>query len=857
MNNTPSLLVVFTLLLAVLGLAQAQDRTDALLPPRLFLVVLLDNSGTMVGDTSSQVARMSAPNQRRGSDPNRARHAALERILEQLNMDTQEHRAAVLSFAQGQNQLRWLTRDETVPNGVAIPLGSSADRAPYQRFLADLRALPNGTGPGDIGLALSRAQAEVGRYGAELSNYKLVALLIADDVPIVQFAESPWQGSSSTWRPVREAFELALTSPEWVNRARYNGLCQHDGGQPLFSVIALGNANWIDSTGRLIPSNQVSQALGAGNTYYQALLTAQGAQRRDGSGPLVYAVDPLLNRTDLDAVLLRAVQDWLSEVLCLWNDHNQFGSFEGEATLSASSTLIAIEGEPNINNTTIYNLPMSLLYAQVRLVVEGQASVRVLMADGQPLPISPVELSYNASSVARQTRLWLLKRDDPRITAQAWDGVWRIVAEGPNNASTAVHFMRHLIPDELRWSLASSVLEAYDPTQGHNFDVRLTIDKAGTPVAVRPNDLIAEVVGVLCPSNPANPIRQITYQATETLYQGSSRREETQDGETYRFYVRYRLARPVVGSTADEVDCSSNAERRYGPTLSLPFRSSEQLNIESPPNNAPWTCPDDGRQPIKARLSLSGRSDERADNLNLYAAVQVFYPPPTLQANPSPTPALLLQWQGGADGLFEGYFDCQTLQAGSGSMLVRAVFPNNRDKTETRGFTFSPTATPTPTPTPEATAAPTLFPTPLPPSIEGDLKPILDADFIPAVLIAVGSLAGLGGLVRLFQRYQWLRQQRIVIIEDPHERRHLLIRGLWRVLPLRTRFSFKDSVHGPLFGLDVRPQRLTLILEKAGQVNGQLLQARTPHLLSSRETEINLEGLGRYLVIYDAWRRSL
>ena len=881
MKNKVCSFVALIVLLSVVSLVQAQVNA---LPPRLFLVVLLDNSGTMVGDTSSQVAGKAAANQRRGSDPNRARHAALERILTQLNMDEQEHRAAVLSFAQGESQLRWLTGDGI--GGKAISLGSNLDRAPYERFLNDLRTLPNGSGPGDIRLALSKAQDEIKSYGAELSNYKLVVLLIADDVPILNFAESPWQGGPRDWGATREAFESALTKPEWVNLARYNGPCQHDGGQPLFSVIALGNANWVDSAGQLIPSNQVSQALSTGNTYYQALLTSQGAQRRDGSSPLVYAVDPLLNRSDLDTLLLRASQDWLSEVLCLWNDHNQPSSFEGEATLSNPSPLIVVEGEPNINNTTTYRLPVSLLYAQVRLVVEGRASVRVLMADGQPLTVLPAELSYNVGGTARQTRLWLLSRSDPNISAQAWDGTWRIVAEGPNNADVAIHFMRHLIPDELRWSLASSVLEAYDPTQNHNLDVRFIIDKDGSPVPVRPNELIAEVVGVLCPSNPSNAIRQIVYRAADTLYQGSSNREETQDGETYRFYVRYSLKRPVAGSLIDENDCSLNAEKRYGPTLTLPFRSSERLSIESPPNNAPWECLDDGRQPIKARLSLSGRGDQRADGLNLYAAVQVFYPLPTLQANPSPTPVLLLRWQSGEEGLFEGHLDCQILQGGEGSALVRAVFPNGRDKAEMLGFIFSPTSTPTPTPTPQATAVPTLFPTPMPPSIE--LSPTVGADIAPFLLAAVGSLAGLGGLVRLLQGYRWLLQQRVVIIENPQGARQLLIRGLWRTLPLRTSFIYRDERYGPLFRLNVRPQRLTFTLLNdrlrpaqtnaseasapseppltrpastamvvQARLDGQPITARTPYPLRQREVELKIDGIGQYRIIRKNWSQTL
>ncbi|GEM_PF-5788539 len=669
-------------------------------PPRLFLVILVDDSSTVnspglnsintsgVGDVPKDV-----------TDDTNERWKFVAKLASILNNDpVSTHELAVMSFDADVNG--WYT-DTDRDGDPFITLGqASDDQAQFDSFLSFIASPPVGDLPGDTSEALDEAKRAIDVWVLENSSTispKPVLILITDDVPVANFADSPFAEVLSNWKRYHDGFVQTL-SEITQSVASTSNYCPHGNGSALFVTLAMGAANWVNdvnSDGFLNQRSSRINSAGEGE-YFQAIARELNSRRRNDATPLVYRIDPLLEsaitiREDFDTTL-----------------NNLYDELRCTTTEDIASV--------SINNQQQYTFDVSPFNDHLMLVFDETSNANInIFPPNSTEPLS-TDLFSRLAPENHAHQIVSILRSPVRSTGQQWEGTWTVnVQNGSENA------LRVIRQDDLQ-----NISWINDPPYqkgASQLTIKMTIDDIPIhDVSTIPFD----VTGIM--TNLAN-----TTQQTPVVL------EPNVDSFTINisdFEGRYELSIGLsipdivapIATAWRQIDLINNQD--LPPIESIIVEP--QLIIESPNDLTIDNLACNSRLPIRARIILDGEVDEA---VNTYTDIGIFYKSASATEFDT-SPITQLSWDLG--DFFTGTVECRLLMAGDGQELdIRANLPNaDESLTEKITFDYHPTATPSPTPLPTVTPLPEITEPPEDDLVQVTVDSILN-DLLTQVVIAV------------------------------------------------------------------------------------------------------------------------
>jgi hypothetical protein len=677
-----SLLVGLLLLLSLTLLpthAQQPEFTSTA-PPALLLLILIDDSSTMNQPERHLNSVTTGGFTRNGSDvPNRAvtdddfrRYQEVERLITGLHADLlQTHQVAVLRFDSAFGG--WLSGSAEQP---FIRLGAEGDDAAFVQLREALRTPEAGQQPGDTVDAMAEALSALDRWvttNAARGALKPVVLLLTDDVPIRNWAESPWNNVTE-WRDYNAEFLRQIDSLR--GRVQYTGdYCRHNNGSPLLVTLPMGSANWVNDDGTIVEPQGAT-----GGNYFRRLADRSGAQtlRRDSvllysnNDLLTFPIDPrFVSLAELESDLRNAFNQMLSEVRCLqaYDISDQLGGTGGDIPFSVSA-----------------------MHQQVRLLFDIQppSGLELVAPDGRVITVADAQDWLKLVNTPRTDRFvaWGLNRDGFGAP-ETWAGEWLIRVDSgfvPN-----IRLEYEIDMADLSWSLLP-LSDSSAPIQ-----MRLSVGTRNLTDDIVIRDLQADVIAADGSERfDAVPftVRGDAYEARVPFTQPVTYAVEPSlelnaslgDGGRYFRGLRYDLGLPTsgAGSVRPQIE-----------------RGVVTVNIESPQaSGEAWACTD-GTQPLRVRL-LDDNSEDNSESLYSYADVGVYY----VGGGAFPQRIARLSWDLGE--FFRGEVLCEDLDAGADQAIeVRAEYANGLSGADSITFSFQPTPVPTIAPTATAFFTPT------------------------------------------------------------------------------------------------------------------------------------------------------
>jgi len=785
MRRIIHLFVLVVLMFLTLTGIFAQETLPSFTPPALAVVVVLDDTRTMLQQNSANASGRSVWGT--GTDEDDTRADAIRMIAALLHADqTQEHQLAVYRF-YNRNTGGWLT-DE---GDNFIRLGgtdSAVSQAAFNGLDADLRSrsIPRDQGGGDSHLALQAVnQVLNAKYTSGTIADKIIVLLITDDVPILDFGTSPWSGNGASW--------LAADGTNFLNqRTALNTLPNYDNptcptanDDPVFAVFPMGAANWVNADGS-VPFTRDAQPtaenIGTFFTQYeQSSLLLAGT-------PLVYPIVPQFGDAETMRQAFRdAVGRLLAETRCVRRT---------SITLDTSNVLATGEFE------------MSNLYPTVRLIVQGRSDAEVRVRDANNAPItesdtSGVRVADNGDGV----NVWSFSRD---AFTGAWEGDWQVSVSGGN---ASVFIEREINPSEIAWQ-AVDEQPAYPGNSQISYQVNLLADGTHT---IRESDSFSLILRL----NDTSSGTAQDFQLTPTTGDGYTViiPEGAIQAKNYSVQIMIRFNQ-AWGSTIE-------AGHDYvinSPSGRIIIDSPPEMIVVQPGADSVW-C-QGGTQLF--RVTLNWRSEIRAiaDPASLYSYAQVYliYDPPAPLDIMTPVPATLIPLRANLgdplnpeDDVFEVVLNCDTdLLRGEQNISVVGRLGDQVTFEHTRvGQYTSPTPSHTPPATAIYTAIPSLTPsfTPRPalavPTqppvslVEGVIRPVTEPPLRDILLILavfgliIGTYIGIGRYRENFLPLSFVSMER-----EPDVTRRPMLSGWRALLPFTQRRSVYEDEAGILFTIE-------------------------------------------------------
>jgi hypothetical protein len=672
-------------------------------PPRILLVIMVDDSSTMNLPGLNSIATSGFRTVPKDvTDNTNERWKFVAKLASILNSDPiSSHELAVMSFDTDING--WYT-DVDRDGDPFITLGQmSDDQAQFDSFMSLIASPPLGDFPGDTFDAVSEAKRVIDAWMLENSNdinSKPVFLLITDDVPIASFVDSPFSADLINWLGYHNRFVNTLQEMTQSLSSTTN-YCSHGNGGSLFITLAMGAANWINDVNRdgfIVSRTERINTSGEGD-YFQAIARELNSFKRDGSTPLVYSIDPLLENT------IQTREDFKATLNALYDE------LRCTVTEGVSST--------SINNQQEYTVYISPFNDRVVLVFNEPSSANINIFPPNSTEPLPPDLFFKHSPENHSHQVISLLRSSVRNAGLPWAGDWRLNVQ--NGSENSLDVIRQVNLQNISW--------INDPPYqkgASQLTIKITVDDIPIQdVRAIPFD----VTGIM--TNLANTTQQIPVQLDANV-----------DSFTINisdFEGRYELS--LALSIPDTLIPTATSWRQIDLMTNQDLPSIEsvtvdpKLIIESPNDLTIDDLACDEKFPVRARIILDGEVDE---SVNTYTDIGIYYKP-SESIDFGLDPITQLSWDLG--DFFSGTVACNQLVAGADQELdIRAHLPNEDvPLTEKITFDYYPTQTPNPTPLPTVTPLPRITEPPADDPVQATVDSIAN-DLLTQIVIVAFTL---------------------------------------------------------------------------------------------------------------------
>jgi|GEM_PF-1756458 len=840
--------VPLTIFLNYQALPQAQGQSASLpdiTPPALRLVIVVDNSKTMLGsgNNTSLVydysASLGTPKMRLYTDPRSVRWQEVQRLIDMLQAEPLTTQIAIATFpVPDKTPVAWQSDSKAtffnIGQIVPITTTKSSDYQQLSSQIADQIKSPakyQTLYTTDTAAGLSRVQNEVWAKiesdNGKTDTIKPFMLLITGDVPfssgrrtnqstneVFLYNKSPLQkGTLAEWQRYIPTYYTPLQA---LPTYRYNGKCSDNSKGIGWAVIALGGANWVNADGSVsvpaaksapVPPLPFSETANASSLYNK--LGDFFSKAPVPPALAVYAVDPLmLDNKDvtLRAELRNSMNDLMGKMRCV-------------------SQFIAPSPNPPKPGQFIATLPVSPLYQRVQITMDYLPNAKIgLTAPGAIAALKDGDAGVKlailspATSPATSRQVWILTRDT--VGLDHWAGDWTINTTNASGSADAPQILVEPQVDlrELSWQPDTAANKPVDPGKPYLYHLHLLI--GGKPFQ---DSQLIDSVSWLPEGNLSPIIFKADSSSYNSAYTGTLPSAMTSTATTYTIGIHLKFKQPIGGLSDLALPLASGAAANNTDANKLSINTQPTIKDIQPADTTLLRC-EQGTQQFTVQLALRGAAQSPAslESLGTYAQVEMYYPPlsgasaPTtpdaaMSATPyARLPVIPIVTTGDASLHFATTLDCTRLPMLSGStFLIEFVarFPGDEAPiTQVFSYTFNPTNTPTPTVTPflpTATPLATATSVPLSPDPVGDLRQTASQ---PLSLLLGGVLVlPLGGwlLPRLFTAYRRallpLYKVRLQIGERGISRP---VRSWpWRYLPHSEHFTLRSqSGHGKPIG---------------------------------------------------------